>query len=475
MNFPDKENKEESTTIWTPVKEEISKGEIAAEGTKETKGTTSNGDDLREEDKKVEYETKELFTLVGRVYQKISKKRGEEWDLIIKKRFLRELDVGKLVEKYERILDRKREIERLRSKQKKLKGNKARELRGKIINKKRILLKELREIKEGFFAIPNEIAPDVPKGKDESDNKEVKKRGKILNFNFKTRNYQELGELLDVIDVQTANKVSGTRFGYLKNEAVQLEFALVQLALETLVKEGFIPVVPPVMVKDYMMRGMGYLEHGEEDETYCLKEDKLYLIGTAEQSIGPMHADEILEAKDLPRRYVGFSTCLRREAGTYGKDINGIFRVHQFDKMEMFSFIKPQPKADKKEHDYLLSLEEELVKALEIPYQITQMCAGDLGHPAARKYDLNCWFPVEKRYRETHSTSTTTDYQARRLNIKYREKGKTDFVHTLNGTAFAIGRMILAILENYQQKDGSVLIPKVLQKYTGFKKISPKK
>lgn len=331
------------------------------------------------------------------------------------------------------------------------------------------------ELKNLLFEIPNTPADDVPRGKDESENVEVKKWGKPKKFNFKPKDYQELGELLDVIDTKTAGKVSGTRFGYLKNEAVQLEFALVQFALEMLVKEGFIPVVPPVMIKDEMMKGMGYLEHGGEDQAYHLDKDKLYLVGTAEQSIGPMHADEILEAKDLPRRYVGFSTCLRREAGTYGKDTKGIFRVHQFDKMEMFSFINPQPKADKKEHDYLLSLEEKLVKKLEIPYQITKMCTGDLGHPAARKYDLNCWFPAEERYRETHSVSTCTDFQARRLNIKYREKGKTGFVHTLNGTAIAIGRTLIAILENYQQKDGSVLVPKVLQKYTGLKKISPKK
>lgn len=337
-------------------------------------------------------------------------------------------------------------------------------------------LRSVEKESESLLAeIPNMPADDVPEGKDESENVEMKKWGKPKKLSFKTKDYQELGELLDVIDVKTASKVSGTRFGYLKNEAVQLEFALVQFALETLVKEGFIPVVPPIMIKDEMMKGMGYLEHGGEDQAYYLDKDKLYLVGTAEQSIGPMYAGEIFEVKDLPQRYLGFSTCLRREAGTYGKDTKGIFRVHQFDKMEMFSFIKPQPKADEKEHDYLLSLEEKLVKALEIPYQITKMCTGDLGHPTARKYDLNCWFPAEKRYQETHSTSTTTDYQARRLNIKYREKGKTDFVHTLNGTAFAIGRIILAILENYQQKDGSVEVPKALQKYTGFKKILPKK
>lgn len=370
------------------------------------------------------------------------------------------------------------EVEKWRQARNKLKKGETQ--KGKKIKEMlRRLEPDFRAVEEQFnsllYEIPNLPADDVPEGKDESDNVEMKKWGKPKKLNFKPKDYQQLGELLDVIDVKTASKVSGTRFGYLKNEAVQLEFALVQFALEILVKEGFIPVVPPIMIKDEMMKGMGYLEHGGEDQAYYLDKDKLYLVGTAEQSIGPMYAGKILNAKDLPLRYVGFSTCLRREAGTYGKDTKGVFRVHQFDKMEMFSFIKPQPKADKKEHDYLLSLEEKLVKALEIPYQITKMCTGDLGHPAARKYDLNCWFPAEERYRETHSASATTDYQARRLNIKYQEKGKTDFVHTLNGTAFAIGRMILAILENYQQKDGSVLVPKILQKYTGFKKISPKK
>ncbi len=368
------------------------------------------------------------------------------------------------------------EVEKWRQARNKLKKGEAKKGKG-IKEMLRRLEPDLRAVEEQFnnllLEIPNLPADDVPEGKNESENIEVKKWGKPKKFGFKTRDYQELGELLDVIDIKRAAKVSGTRFGYLKNEAVQLEFALVQFALEILIKEGFIPVIPPIMVKDQMMKGMGYLEHGGENQAYHLDKDGLYLVGTAEQALGPMHANDVLGAKDLPLRYVGFSTCLRREAGTYGKDTKGIFRVHQFDKMEMFCFVKPQE--SDKEHDYLLSLEEKLVKALEIPYQITQMCAGDLGHPVARKYDLNCWFPAEKRYRETHSVSTTTDYQARRLNIKYREKGKTDFVHTLNGTAFAIGRMILAILENFQQKDGSVLVPKVLQKYTGFKKITPKK
>ncbi len=370
------------------------------------------------------------------------------------------------------------EVDRFRERRNKL-GKKEVEEGKKIKEVLQRIEPDLRAVEEEFenllYQIPNLPADDVPEGKDESDNLEIKKWEKPKKFNFKPKDYQQLGELLGVIDVKTAAKVSGSRFGYLKNEAVQLEFALIQFGLESLLKEGFIPVVPPVLIKEVMMRGMGYLEDGGQEEMYLLEKDGLVLVGTAEQSIGPMHGGEIFEAKDLPRRYLGFSTCFRREAGTYGKDTKGIFRVHQFDKLEMFSYIQPQEKADKKEHQYLLSLEEKLVQALEIPYQVTQMCTGDLGHPAARKYDLNCWFPAEKKYRETHSTSTCTDYQARRLNIKYREKSKTDFVHTLNGTAFAIGRTILAILENYQQKDGSVLIPKVLQKYTGFKKISPLK
>src|SRR4030042_4156719 len=264
-----------------------------------------------------------------------------------------------------------------------------------------------KKIETLWLQIPNLPADDVPDGKDESENVEVKKWGKLKKFSFKPKDYQQLGESLDLIDTKTASKVSGTRFGYLKNEAVQLEFALVQLALEILVKESFIPIAPPVLINRKITEGLGYWQHGgNEDYFYIGAPHDFYLVGTSEHSLIPMHMDKIMEVKNLPRRYVSFSTCFRREAGTYGKDTKGIFRVHQFDKIEMVSFIKPQPKADQKEHDYLLSLEEKLVQALEIPYQITQMCTGDLGHPVARKYDLNCWFPTEKRYRETHSTST---------------------------------------------------------------------
>lgn len=329
------------------------------------------------------------------------------------------------------------------------------------------------ELKELLWQIPNLLADDVPFGKNENDNVEIKRWGRPRKFDFKPKAHFELGEILDLIDIKRGGKVSGTRFGYLKNEAAILEFALINLAFENLLKEGFIPVIPPAMISLDSMKGMGYLEHGGQENMYVLDKDKMVLVGTAEQAIGPMHKDEIFLEKELPKRYVGFSSCFRREAGSYGKDTKGIFRVHQFNKVEMFSFTKPEN--SDKEHEYLLSLEEKLMQALELPYRIVKMCTGDLGHPAARKYDIETWFPSENRYRETHSVSTCTDFQARRLDIKFKDKdGKTNFVHTLNGTAFS-ERPILAILENYQQKDGSVEIPGVLQKYTGFKKISPRK
>ncbi len=368
-------------------------------------------------------------------------------------------------------------IESLRAERNKLskddieRGRKIKEELKKLEPDLKAIEEELREL---LYQIPNLPAKDVPLGKDESENVEIKKWGKIKKFDFKPKSYQELGELLDIIDTKTAAKVSGTRFGYLKNEAVLLEFALINFGFDLLIKEGFIPLITPALISLDSMRGLGYMEGNGSENMYLLEKDELALVGTAEHSLVPMHKNEIIETQRLPLRYVGFSSCFRREAGSYGKDTAGIFRVHQFDKLEMVSLIKPQEENDKKEHEYLLSLEEKIVQSLLIPYQITKMCTGDLGYPTARKYDLNCWFPSENRYRETHSVSTCTDYQARRLNIKYKEGGQTGFVDILNGTVIAIGRTILAILENYQQKDGSVEVPKVLQKYTGFKKISPK-
>jgi seryl-tRNA synthetase len=321
------------------------------------------------------------------------------------------------------------------------------------------------ELNEWLLKIPNPAKEDVKIGKDDSENEVLRKEGKPKKYDFKPLDHLDIGERLGIIDVKSGAKVSGARFAYLKGDGVLLEFALIQFGLETLVKEGFTPVIPPVLVTKEIMRGLGYMENGGEDDMYHLEKDDLYLVGTAEHALVPMHKDEILNAKEMPKRYVGFSSAFRREAGSYGKDTKGIIRVHQFDKLEMVSFVKQ--KEDDKEHEYLLSLEEKLFKALEIPYQVVKMCTGDLGFPAARKYDLEAWMPGQDKYREVTSVSTVTDFQSRRLNIKYQEGNEKQFANVLNGTAFAIGRTIIAILENYQQKDGSVLVPEVLQKYIG--------
>ena len=328
------------------------------------------------------------------------------------------------------------------------------------------------EFEKLMLEIPNLPFDDVPVGKDERDNVVLKEVGKRPKFKLKPKDYLEIAEKLDLIDIKRAAKISGTRFGFLKKEAAWLEFALINLTFDTLTKQGFIPIVPPVMIKPEMARGMGYPEQFDGEEAYYIEKDKLFLIGTSEQSMGAMHAGEIFEEKDLPKRYLGFSTCFRREAGAYGKETWGIFRVHQFDKVEMFSFC--QPEKSRKENQFFLEMEEKLMKSLKIPYIIVRMCTGDLGFPTAAKYDIEAWMPSQNNYRETHSTSNCTDFQARRLNIRYRNKsGKLNFVHTINGTAFAIGRTLIAIIENYQQKDGSIKIPETLQKYLKFKVIKP--
>jgi len=345
----------------------------------------------------------------------------------------------------------------------------AQQIKKKIKEEELYLKGVSEEFEKLMLKIPNPPFDDVPSGKDEKDNVVLREVGKVPKFDFKFKDYLTISENLDLIDIKRAGKTSGTRFGFLKREAVLLEFALIDFTLDNLRKEGFIPVIPPVMIKPEMMKGMGYVERGGE-EIYFVEKDNLYLIGTSEQIIGPMHADETLEEKELPKRYAGFSSCFRREAGSYGKDTKGILRVHQFDKIEMFIFC--QPEESKKEHQLLLSIEEKLMQSLKIPYHVVQICTGDLGDPAAAKYDIEAWIPSENRYRETHSTSNCTDFQARRLNIRYRAKdGKINFVHTLNGTAFAIGRTLIAIIENYQQKDGSIKIPEVLQPYLPFKEI----
>jgi seryl-tRNA synthetase len=326
-----------------------------------------------------------------------------------------------------------------------------------------------------LMKIPNMPTPDVKIGKDESGNEVRSVFGDKPKFGFEPKDALTLGEDLDIIDTERAAKVSGSRFGYLKGKAALLEFALVRYVLDILTKEGFTPIVPPVMVGERAMRAMGYLDRAA-DEVYSFPADNLYLVGTSEQSVGPMHMDEVFEAGEMPKRYVAFSTCFRREAGSYGKDTRGIIRLHQFDKLEMLSFVLPE-KGDA-EHLFLLAMEEKLMQGLGLHYHVLNICSGDLGDPAARKYDIETWVPSENKFRETHSTSTTTDWQARRLNIRYKrpaaDKTEHGFVHMLNGTAFAIGRILVAIIENNQQADGSIKIPDVLVPYCGFDRITKK-
>ncbi|PIS14836.1 serine--tRNA ligase, partial [Candidatus Shapirobacteria bacterium CG09_land_8_20_14_0_10_39_12] len=326
-------------------------------------------------------------------------------------------------------------------------------------------LKALDEnLQKVLLKLPNPALENVSVGKDESGNVEVKKWGDIPKFDFQVKTHFDLGESLDLIDTQRAGKVSGTRFGYLKNEAVLLEIALLNFGMQKLVEKGFTPIFPPVLIAKEVMSALGYNNYGF-DETYQIQDENLVLVATAEHAIVPYYKDEVLREEDLPKRFVGFSGAFRKEAGSYGKDTKGILRVHQFNKLEMVSFCKPEDSV--KEHEMILGIEEELMQALKLAYHVVQMCTGDLGDPAAAKFDIEAWFPSENKYRETHSCSNCTDYQARRLNIRMKRKtGEVEYVHVLNGTAFS-ERPILAILENYQKKDGSVEIPEVLRQYIG--------
>lgn len=329
------------------------------------------------------------------------------------------------------------------------------------------------ELRKLILSIPNPPKDDVKVGSDESQNEIIKTSGEPTSFSFIPKDHLEIGQLLDIIDVERASKVSGARFYYLKNEGALLEWALLQFALDTLLPEGFKPVIPPVLIKTETMEKLGYMENGGDEDMFHLEKDGLTLIGTAEHAIVSMHMDEVLDSKQFPLRYLGYSPSFRREAGSYGKDTKGILRVHQFDKVEMVSFVANGE--DDKEHEFLLSLEEKLFQALGIPYQVVKMCSGDLGFPAARKYDIEAWMPSQNKFREVTSVSTVTDFQSRRLNTRYRTENGTEFVQILNGTAFSMARPIITILENYQEEDGSVKIPEVLRKYMrGIEKIEKK-
>ena len=316
-----------------------------------------------------------------------------------------------------------------------------------------------------WVQVPNIAHESAPDGTTEEDAVEIRRWGDVPEFDFQVQDHQDLGEKLDIIDVARGVKTSGSRFAYLKGKAALLEFGLVRFAMDRLMEGGFTPVIPPVLVREEALYGTGFFPDDSE-QVYAIEKDDLYLVGTSEVALAALHLDEILDEAELPVRYAGFSTCFRREAGTYGKDTRGIFRVHQFDKVEMFSFCHPDKSWD--EHETLLAMEEGIVQALGLPYRVVNVAAGDLGASAAKKYDIEAWIPSQGTFREITSCSNTTDFQARRLKARFKSEKGNRLVYTLNGTAVAVGRTILAIMENFQQADGSIVIPEVLHPYTGF-------
>ena len=350
-----------------------------------------------------------------------------------------------------------------------------------FIAKAQILKKRILEITEehklldkkrdGILVnLPNVPFEDAPRGKDELENKTVREVGEKPVCDFEPRDYLDIAENLGIIDVKTAAKVSGSRFGYFMKEGVLMEMALSKMALEAALPHGFIPVIPPVMIRPEIYESIGRLASDQKEERYYMEKDDIYLVGSSEHTLIPLHLGQTLDESELPKRYIGFSTCFRREAGSYGKDTRGVLRVHQFNKVEFISFTRPDD--SEREHRFLLSLQEELMQKLELPYRVVENCTGDMGWTDARQFDIEVWFPSQKKYRETHSCSNTTDFQARGMGTKYKTRdGKKEFVHTLNATAFS-QRPIPALIENFQTKNGTVKLPKILAEYIGKDEIA---
>ena len=313
--------------------------------------------------------------------------------------------------------------------------------------------------------IPNLPDESVPHGTGEQENVEIRKWGEPKEFDFVAKDHLELGEKLDLLDFERGAKVTGSQFYFLKNDLVRLEFALIQFGLELLSEKGFKLISTPDLAKSRYYMGTGYNPKGDEAQIYEIKDTDLGLIATAEVTMAGYHADEVLFKKDLPLKYAAISHCFRQEAGAYGKYSKGLYRVHQFTKLEMFAYTEPSESANM--HELMLNIEEEIMQKLNIPYRVVEMCSGDLGAIAAKKYDIDAWMPGRGDYGEVTSTSNTTDYQSRNLNIKYRDGDHNDYVHMLNGTAVVTSRIPIAIMENYQNKDGSIAIPDVLQKWMG--------
>lgn len=407
----------------------------------------------------------------------------ENTDLVKKGVTNRQMDAG-LVDKWLKLdktyLELLQKSETLRAERNKLadklKGTKGKPAEADIKKGRKIredlqkIETELKEAKdkwqEAALVIPNVPADDVPIGKDDTDNVEIKKWGEIPKFDFKVKDHLEIGEALGIIDVKRAANVSGSRFGYFKGDGALMELALMWYVFQKLAQKDYIPVIPPVITKKEIERGLGYAENGGWEQAYLFEKDDIVFISSSEHSVIPMYTGEIIDEKLLPMRHVNFSTCFRREAGTYGKDTRGIFRVHQFNKVEMNVYTTPDTKVSDKECLNLLAAEEEIMQDLKLPYRVMSCCTGDIPFPNRRMYDLETWFPGQGEYRETQSCSNCVDYQTRRLNIRTKTKKGTEFVHALNATAIT-DRAVIAILENYQQKDGTVIVPEVLRSWVG--------
>ena len=393
------------------------------------------------------------------------------------------LDIDHLLEVDRQVLALQRQVEEARAEQNQIskrvqQAGKDKELRDTLIAQGKQLAEQikaleprLRELEDErqqlLYYVPNIPDPSAPIGKDENDNVPFKYWGEPPKFDFEPLDHYALMQKLDVVDIERAVKVAGARSYALKGDAARLELALMNFAMDRVARKGFTPIIVPAMARDFCFIGSGQFPKGR-DQVYALEDEDLFLVGTAEVSITGMYKDEILKAENLPMTFVGYCPCFRKEAGTYGKDTRGVFRIHQFNKVEQYVICKADHEESVRWHEQLLANSEELVQALELPYRVVNVCTGDMGDGKVGMYDLECWIPSEGRYREPHSCSYFHDWQARRVNIRYRdEDGKVRFVHTLNNTAIASPRILLPLFEIHQQPDGSVRIPEALRPYMG--------
>jgi seryl-tRNA synthetase len=393
------------------------------------------------------------------------------------------IDIDYLLEVDRMVLDLQHEVEEARAEQNKIskrvqQAGKDKAQRDALIAEGRGLAEQIKilepklhqlegERQQLLYLVPNIPDPSAPIGKDESDNVPIRDWGEKPKFDFEPLDHYALMQKLDVVDIERAVKIAGARSYALKGDAARLELALMNFAMDRIARKGFTPLIVPAMARDFCFIGNGQFPKGR-DQVYAIEEEDTFLVGTAEVSITGMYKDEILSYEDLPLTFVGFCPCFRKEAGTYGKDTRGVFRIHQFNKIEQYVIAKADHEESVRWHEQLLANSEELVQALELPYRVVNVCTGDMGDGKVGMYDLECWIPSEGRYRETHSCSYFHEWQARRVNIRYRdEDGKVKFVHTLNNTAIASPRILLPFFEVHQQPDGSIYIPTALRPFMG--------